>query len=81
MRGSLNQFPPQLVSGGNVWLRVPGIEIVKLPITGLVLKTLRLLSESKFQTTNVRFANAWHNLLDDKVTVFPKTKRNGFVQV
>ena len=47
----------------------------------LVLKTLRLLSESKFQTTDVRFAIAWHNLLDDKVTVFPKAKRNGFVQV
>ena len=47
----------------------------------LVRKTLRLLSKSKFQTTNVRFANAWHNLLDDKVTVFPKAKRNGFVQV
>lgn len=47
----------------------------------LVLKTLRLLSKSKFQTTNVRFANAWFNLLDDKVTVFPKAKRNGFVQV
>lgn len=49
----------------------------------LVLKILRLLSESKFQTTNVRLelANAWHNLLDDKVTVFPKAKRNGFVQV